>query len=186
MLKVNVGLSRKLSRDYNSTGFSLNLEGEVCFGPDDPERAIEKIKELYDLAEEALNQQIERHTGETAIAGRDEEPPSQRNGLTEGRHLAGAANDQNGTPRGSNGDRPQGTPPAEAATNKQVQYLLNIGKRQGLTPQQLETRIERMFGRQVGVYQLTKREAGEIIDSLNQGGNGASNSTSGRSPTNRN
>lgn len=35
MLKVNVGLSRKLSRDYNSTGFSLNLDGELCAGMDD-------------------------------------------------------------------------------------------------------------------------------------------------------
>lgn len=30
MLRVNVGLSRKLTRDYNSTGFSINVEGEVC------------------------------------------------------------------------------------------------------------------------------------------------------------
>lgn len=37
MLKVNVGLSRKVSRDYNSTGFSVNLEGEVCAPLDDPE-----------------------------------------------------------------------------------------------------------------------------------------------------
>lgn len=181
MLKVNVGLSRKLSRDYNSTGFSLNLEGEVCFGPDDPEGAIEKIKELYDLAEEALNQQIERHTSEIAIGSRDEQPKPHRNGHAEGRHLAGAANDQNGSPRGSNGDRPQGTPPTETATNKQVQYLLNIGKRQGLTPQQLESRIERMFGRQIGVYQLTKREAGEFIDSLTKSGNGTANTAPSRS-----
>jgi len=29
MLRVNVGLSRKLSKDYNSTGYSVNLDGEV-------------------------------------------------------------------------------------------------------------------------------------------------------------
>lgn len=46
MLKVNVGLSRKLSRDSNSTGFSLNLEGELGVGPDDPEALVEKIKEF--------------------------------------------------------------------------------------------------------------------------------------------
>lgn len=80
MLKVNAGLSRKLSRDYNSTGFSLNLEGELCVGPDDPEAMIEKIKEFYDLAEEALNQQIERYAGESAIASRDAEPRQDRNG----------------------------------------------------------------------------------------------------------
>ncbi len=47
MLKANVGLSRKLSKDYNSTGFSLNLEGEVNATLDDPEAVIERIRELY-------------------------------------------------------------------------------------------------------------------------------------------
>ena len=28
MLRINVGLSRKLSQDYNSRGFSLNIDGE--------------------------------------------------------------------------------------------------------------------------------------------------------------
>jgi len=46
MLRVNVGLSRKLSRDYNSSGFSLNLEGEICVGLDDPEAMIERVKDF--------------------------------------------------------------------------------------------------------------------------------------------
>ena len=49
---------------------------------------------------------------------------------------------------------------------KQVQYLLNLGKRQGLTQQQLEGRIESILGRRVGVYDLTKREAGGVIDAV--------------------
>ena len=79
MLKVNVGLSRKLSRDYNSTGFSLNLEGELCVGLDDPVAMIEQVKEFYDLAEEALNQQIERYEAERAIGSRDEGQPARTN-----------------------------------------------------------------------------------------------------------
>lgn len=177
MLKVNVGLSRKLSRDYNSTGFSLNLEGELCVGPDDPEAMIEKIKEFYDLAEEALNQQIERYEGESAIGSRDAEPQQDRNGR---RHLSGADYERNASPHAGNGGNGHNGPPSgEAATNKQIQYLLNIGKRQGLTPQQMEGRIEQLFGRAIGVYQLTKREAGEVIDALTQNGNG-SNSGRGR------
>ena len=80
MLKVNVGLSRKLSRDYNSTGFSLNLEGEICVSLDDPETLVEKVKEFYDLAEEALNQQISRYEGESGNVSRDEETPARSNG----------------------------------------------------------------------------------------------------------
>ena len=58
MIKANVGLSRKLSANFNSTGFSLNLEGEILATIDDPEAVIERIRELYNVAEEALDRQI--------------------------------------------------------------------------------------------------------------------------------
>jgi hypothetical protein len=183
MLKVNVGLSRKLSRDFNSTGFSLNLERELCVGTDDPEVLIEKIKEVYDLAEEALNQQIERYEAESAIASRDE-APAPRNG-----HPTPAANrlpppkpepEPRPNPENGNGHTPNG----DAATNKQVQYLLNLGKRHGLTPPQLEGRIESILGKRVGVFDLTKKEAGEVIDALSQNGSSAPNGN-GRSRAGR-
>ena len=188
MLKVNVGLSRKLSRDFNSTGFSLNLEGELCVGLDDPVAMIERVKEFYDLAEEALNQQIERYEGESAIGNRDAGQPARANGQ---RSTTPPANlPENAAPSISrpNGQAPQNgngngqAPNEEAATNKQVQYLLNLGKRQGLTQQQLEGRIESILGRRAGVYDLTKREAGGVIDSLNQNGAPVTN---GRSRTSR-
>lgn len=173
MLKVNVGLSRKLSRDYNSTGFSLNLEGEICVSLDDPEAMIEKIKEFYDLAEEALSQQIERYEGESAIGSRDEKQSVRSNGHsisaptreTSGNGTSG----QGGTnPANHNGNGQAAN--TDAATNKQVQYLLNLGKRQGLTPIQLEDRILGILSKKVGVYDLSKREAGDVIDALNQNG----------------
>ena len=188
MLKVNVGLSRKLSRDYNSTGFSLNLEGELCVGLDDPVAMIERVKEFYDLAEEALNQQIERYEGESAISNRDAGQPTRANGQ---RSATPPANlPENAAPNNSrpNGQAPQNgsgngqAPNEEVATNKQVQYLLNLGKRQGLTQQQLEGRMEGILGRRVGVYDLTKREAGGVIDALNQNGAPVAN---GRSRTSR-
>lgn len=188
MLKVNVGLSRKLSRDYNSTGFSLNLEGELCVGLDDPVAMIERVKEFYDLAEEALNQQIERYEGESAIGNRDTGQPTRANGQ---RSAAPPTNlPENAAPNNSHpsGQTPQNcsgngqAPNEEAATNKQVQYLLNLGKRQGLTQQQLEGRMEGILGRRVGVYDLTKREAGGVIDALNQNGAPVTN---GRSRTSR-
>lgn len=182
MLKVNVGLSRKLSRDYNSTGFSLNLEGELCVGPDDPEAMIEKIKEFYDLAEEALNQQIERYEGESAIASRDE-APARQNGPGRNRVASQASRQPETSPQTSghgNGHAGNGEP----ATNKQVQYLLNLGKRNGLTPPQLEGRIESILGKRVGVYDLTKKEAGDVIDVLSQNGTPATNGN-GRSRSSR-
>lgn len=186
MLKVNVGLSRKLSRDYNSTGFSLHLEGEICVGLDDPEAMIEKVKEFYDLAEEALNQQIERYEADSAISSRDEQRPARSNGHATGMPAKepssnGTSNSQSGHgPASNNGHSTN----ADAVTNKQVQYLLNLGKRQGLAPLQLAGRIEGILGKKVGVYDLTKREAGDVIDALSQNGVPASNGN-GRSRTSR-
>lgn len=170
MLKVNVGLSRKLSQDFNSTGFSLNLEGEICVGLDDPEAMIEKVKEFYDLAEEALNQQIERYEGESAIGSRDGQQRVRSNGHSNAAPTKEPSGNEASNHNG-NGQAPNG----DVATNKQVQYLLNLGKRQGLTPSQLENRIEGILSKKVGVYDLTKREAGDVIDSLNQSAAPATN-----------
>src|SRR5256885_595354 len=74
MLKANVGLSRKISRDYQSTGYTVNLDGEILFSVDDPDAVLEKIKELFNLAQEALTREIDRDQGEMAIGRRDEEP----------------------------------------------------------------------------------------------------------------
>jgi len=52
MLKVNVGLSKKLSKDFNSSGYSINVEGEVTAPVSDPEAIVAEVKQLYDLAEE--------------------------------------------------------------------------------------------------------------------------------------
>ena len=158
MLKVNVGLSRKLSKDYNSSGYSINLEGEVAAVTSDPEAVIEEVKQLYDLAQESLAVQIERSQSEAAVTSHDESPPRVQSA--------------NGNGHRSNGDtRPTNTNgQTELATNKQVQYLLSIGKRQRLSTIELEHRIAEILNRKVGIYQLSKREAGQVIDMLT--GNG--------------
>jgi hypothetical protein len=158
MLKVNVGLSRKLSKDYNSEGFSINIEGEVAAPVNDAEAVVEQVKELYDLAEEALSQQIERAQGNAAIASRDEEPRAARNG--NGRR---AAPENGHRSAASNGNGRKDEP----ATNKQIQFLLSIGKRMRLSTSALEQEIEQILGHQVGVYDLTKKQAGTVIDQLN-------------------
>lgn len=184
MLRVNVGLSRKVSKDYNSTGFSINLDGEVTAAVGDPEAVIEQVKELFDLAEEALDREIERHQSDTALAGRDEEPANQNgSGHT-------SQNTSNGSRRrfnhaGGNGHSPgNGTATREpshqpdAATNKQINYLLNIGKRNRLSTLQLEQKVGEILGNQVGLYDLTKSDAARVIDALTSGS--ASGQTNGR------
>jgi len=166
MLKVNVGLSRKLSKDYNSTGYSINLEGEVTASVSDPEAVVEQVKELYDLAEEALAVQVDRSQSTDAIASRDEEPRKQGPPPRNGNGSAATRRPAETRARTSgNGSRQEGQP----ATNKQIQYLLSIGKRQRLTTVQLESKIAEIIGQPVGVYDLSKTDAGIVIDTLTNG-----------------
>ena len=163
MLKVNVGLSRKLTRDYNSTGFSVNIEGEVTAPPNDAESVVAGVRELYDLAEEALDLQIERHQSESALADHDREAPQRRPSNGNGRRFSNGSNG-NHQSRTAEARRSQQEP--EAATQKQMNYLLSLSKHPWLSTLQLEQRIEDILGQAVGVYDLTKREAAQVIDEL--------------------
>ncbi len=175
MLKVNVGLSRKVSRDYNSTGFSVNLEGEVLAPLDDPEMIIGKIQELYDLAEESINQQIERYEGESAIASRDEAPVTQHTQTSPPR--SNRDQRENGrrthsTPQRAENNRiPRSTDDGGfvPASNKQISFMTNLAKRHGLTTPQLRKRVAEIVGRDVDLYDLSKSEAGTVLDQLTAG-----------------
>lgn len=168
MLRVNVGLSRKLSKDYNSTGYSVNVDGEVTAAVSDPEAVIEQVKELFDLAEEALNQQIERANGEAAIASRDQQEAPTPSANTNGRNGSTNGQERRATPA-TNGN---GHAEEQPATEKQINYLLTIGKRQRLSTAKLEARVAEILGRQVGIYDLTKQAAAVVIDALtSQNGN---------------
>lgn len=187
MLRANVGLSRKLSKDYNSTGFTINLDGEITAPISDPEGVIEQVKELFDLAEEALSQQIDRTQSDAAIASHDEEPrtqvPVNRNG--HGNNGSNGTQHANGTNRIK--DQKPAIPPQngngheeQPATNKQIQYLLSIGKRLRMTTVQLEKKIAEIIGRPVGVYDLSKMAAGIVIEALSKPNGAPANGTKAR------
>lgn len=160
MLRVNIGLSRKLSKDFNSSGYSINLDGEITAPVNDPEGVTEQVKELFDLAEEALAQQIERSEGDQAVGSRDAPRGREPSGTNGREHQSGQAS-------GAGGSRTVAE--EEPATNKQIQYLLSLGKRHRLTTIQLEGRIREILGRPVEVYDLTKKSAASVIDALSNG-----------------
>lgn len=155
MLKVNCGLSRKLSKDYQSTGYSVNIEGEITAPLWNPDAVVEQVKEIFDLTEAALDAQIERSQSHSAIAAHDEQPRQDGNG-----RQPGAENGRR-VPAGNGNGHKDG-----AATNKQLQYLLSIGKRLQLSTAALETAFEQILGEQVGLHDLTKKQAGIVIDAL--------------------
>ena len=183
MLRVNVGLSRKLSKDYNSTGFSINLDGEITAPVSDPEAVIEQAKELFDLAEEALALQIERHESEIALASHDSpgqgHTANEQNGNGRNGSSGNGNADANAPGRNGNGYRPS-TPNGngnsngngnhqEPATNKQIQFLLRLGEQQRMTKMQLESRVSEILGRPTDIYQLSKRDAGFVLNNLTAG-----------------
>lgn len=177
MLRVNVGLSRKLSKDFNSNGYSVNIDGEVSAAVGDPEAVMEQVKELFDLAEEALDLQVERAHSDFALAGRDDEQPrhaNHENGQSSVRNGNGAQPTPVRTQNG-NGQQPSPRQDEQPATNKQINYLLNIGKRLKLSTVQLEKKVAAILGRPVGLYDLTKQAAAVVIDQLT---NGAANGKS--------
>lgn len=173
MLRANVGLSRKVSRDYQSTGYSVNLDGEIPFTPDDPEAVLEKVRELFDLAQEALNREIDRDQSEAAIGRRDEETPAtpdndQASNASNQSPPSAVYQSNRQTQQTQHGDQRTGN--GDPATNKQVQFILTMGKRFKLSTPQLEHRISQIIGRKCGVYDLTKKEAGLVLDQFTNGG----------------
>ncbi len=182
MLRVNVGLSRKVSKDYNSSGFSVNFDGEITAAVADAEAVIEQVKELFNLAEETLDREIERHQSDTALADRDAAlTNSNGNGHNSHSNGNGAANrtpvaKMNGHARGNGASSADQSQQPEAATNKQINYLLSIGKRNRLSTLQLEQRIGELLGQQIGLYDLSKRDAAKVIDALTNNGEAAATS----------
>jgi hypothetical protein len=68
-----------------------------------------------------------------------------------------SASNGHGSPGHGNGTN-------EPATNKQIQFILTMGKRLNLNTAQIADEIAKITGREVGIYDLTKKEAGKILD----------------------
>lgn len=180
MLKVNVGLSRKLSQNFNSQGMSVNLEAEITAPIHDQDAVIQQVKEIFDLADEALDQQTERMRSIDAQASHDAPPPAPTIRTSYGNPRSAYTPQSPSVPAVNgngylSGNRPTTPEPTreEPATNKQISYLLSIGKRQRRTTAQLEQEVQQLLQKAVGIYDLTKREAAQAIDALTKAADGS-------------
>jgi hypothetical protein len=173
MLRASVSLSRKISRDYNSTGYTVTFDGEIPHSTDDAEGVLEKVGELFHLADEALNVEIDRDRGGNANDRQQPEPPRPSLPPTNNGHANGHPRNNGRSeplpmnrPAASNGNG-HGNP--DTATPKQLQFLQTMARRCKLSDRQLENRIAELIGRSCGVQQLSKKEAGLILDNLTGG-----------------
>ncbi len=151
MLRATVRLGRTAVRPDHADEYAVTLDGEIPFGPDDAEAVLEKVAELFHLADEALAREIDRDR-ECQPVHRTE-PTPQRPANPPTTKTAGPGHPE---------------PKPDAATPKQVQYLLNLAKRNGLSRDELDAVIARVTGSSKKTGDLTKRDAGTVIDHLNK------------------
>lgn len=157
MLRASVSLSRKVSHDFNSSGYTVSLDGEVPHPPDDAEAVLERVSELFHLAEEALAVEIERDQGRQPApkdASPTTTPPANRSHRTEPLPM--------NRPASANG--PAVSP--NTATPKQLQFLRNLARRKNLARDDLDGVITQVLGSGKLLSDLSKREAGLVIDHL--------------------
>lgn len=71
-LKINVGVARKESKDYNSKGYTLNIEAELPASLiDDANGLADATNRLYQLADDIIDERIRLDRGEHLIKPAD-------------------------------------------------------------------------------------------------------------------
>jgi hypothetical protein len=76
-LIIKVGVSRKVSQDYQSQGFNLDIQSEL--DPrvlDDTNQLADATSHLFELANDLLDQQVEQAKGRTPIPDNSQQKPS--------------------------------------------------------------------------------------------------------------
>jgi len=153
-LSVNVGLSRKASKDYQSSGCSINVTAELdqtlLAQPDELQKRIDA---LYAQAESALSRQAQRAAADPRDRrGPDESPSAASRHPDLGRN-GGAGRDYDaGGRRSSNGGR---------MTESQRRAIDAISGRLGLDP-----RLESRGVTGCELQDLSVRQASRLIDHL--------------------
>lgn len=150
MLRATVRLGRIVAHPDHTGEYAVALDGEVPFSPDDPEGVLEKVDELFHLADEALAREIDRghEPTPTPIAETILHRPTDSPG-----------------PKSSGAGRAESKP--VVATPKQIQFLHNLAKRKGLSRDDFDAAVCRVVGKAKRPDELTKREAGHLIQHLN-------------------
>lgn len=145
-LSINVGLSRKASRDYQSTGVSINVTAELDQSLlARPQELQEQVANLYAQAEQAL----ERKAGHPDATSAQHRPYAARsNGYRNGN---GSGSGNRGRSNGSGG----------GITASQRRAILAIARRANIDP---DYEAQQIIG--VPLDQMSIQQASELIDHL--------------------
>lgn len=143
-ISLSIGLSRKVSKDYNSRGYSVNLDVELpADAINDQQSIANSADQLFALCDQLLDRQI--------AEGQAEKKDPQRGGSINGHPRRGG-----GRPMPSNGN-------GRLMTNAQTRAIESMARKIGEDPSEW---ARHEFGQEFN--QLNIRQASEMIDSLKQ------------------
>ena len=160
-LSINVGLSRKASKDYQSSGVSINVTAELdqslLAKPDELQHQIDN---LYAQAQAAMDRQLpdDPHTPHQ----REPQRQPSRNGARYDRN-AGNGNGNRGNPNtnGNGNGNHGGNGRGGSMTESQGKAIAAISRRLNINP---DGEAFDLLG--LGLDELTIRQASELIDHL--------------------
>jgi len=155
-LSVNVGLSKKASRDYQSTGVSINVTAELDQSLlAKPNELQAQIDALYGQAEQAIARQVQACGGGTA--------PARPAAPTNGNGANGYARNGNGNGQANANGHTNGNGHANGGgmTSAQRRAIESITRRAGLDADQEATALHG-----IDFNDLSIRQASELIDHL--------------------
>ncbi len=159
-MKLAITHSKKVggAEDYSSEGFSATIGVEVSDDQAQDASAVQAwLKELYDQAKQAVEQQI-------ATVPR-------RNGGSGGHAASGIFGRPATTPTTGHGPSRPPNGGGQTASPKQISYLVSLGARNRITFADLQRMAQERF-QVVDLYQLDKQAASQLIDELKPNGAG--------------
>jgi hypothetical protein len=139
MIKLNASYSKKVPAelDYSSKSFMACVEVELPTGASARELQA-KIHDTFALVKQSVEEEINGRTAQSP-ATTSQQPQGERQSQSRG--------------------------PEVRATNKQVQYILSLGKDQRLGLPELNRQVAELYGAG-NVYDLSKRDASRFVDIL--------------------
>jgi len=165
-VKVTVGLSRKLTEDFNSKGFDLHVEAELPASLiEDPNGMAQATNNLFQLAEDLLTEQINKNGGNgptnakpsNSTGPKVPEPPAANRNGSHGHNGRQDSNARNNNGHGS-GDRHR---TERSITEAQQRAINNMAKR---LDQDGDACAHEEFG--VALQELSIKQGSQLIDLL--------------------
>lgn len=144
-ISLSIGLSRKVSKDYNSRGYSVNLDVELpADAINDQQSITDSADSLFALCDQLLDRQIAEQQNESAARKQQPRSNGYRKPATQRR------------PSNGNGN-------GRSMTNAQSRAIESMARKLGEDPNEW---ARHEFGQELS--QLNIRQASEMIDGLKQ------------------